>query len=117
MADVMLVLLIIFMITTPMLQNQITLNLPKSGNGVEDKPAEPVTLSLTRDGRIYLGRAQVTEQKMAEALSESLAGGVDKNVFIRADQALAYGDVVRIVNECRRLGAQRVGLMTDKETH
>jgi biopolymer transport protein TolR len=117
MADVMLVLLIIFMIATPMLQKNVSVNLPKTQNPLDAKPPEPFTLSLTRDGHMYLGKIEVTEQKMMQLLSERFEGDANKILFIRADQALAYGKVVHIVNECRRSGAQHVGLMTEKEVH
>jgi len=117
MADVMLVLLIIFMITTPLLQDNVLVNIPKAKNPLETPTKEPFVLSLTRDGRIYLGKLHVTEQEMAQALSERFAVEIDKNIFVRADKALSYGNVVHIINECRRVGVQRVGLMTEKEVH
>ena len=117
MADVMLVLLIIFMITTPMLQDSVTVKLPKSTYPEKPDTKEPFTLSLTREGYMYLGRIPVTEQKMEQALSEYFANRSDKSLFIRADQAVDYGKVVHIVNECRKLGVRRVALMTEKETH
>ena len=116
MADIMLVLLIIFMITTPMLQQNITLNLPKSPNPITTVAKVPFILSLTQDGRIYLGTTCLTEQKMVQALSERFSVEMDKNIFLRADQALEYGKVVHVIDECRKLGADRVGLMTEKET-
>ena len=115
MADIMLVLLIIFMIATPLLQNEVTVNLPKARNPLETKVAEPLVLSLTREGRIYLGKTLLTEQEMAEALSERLAEAVDKRIYLRADQAMTYGNVVRFVNECRRLGVEQMALMTEQE--
>jgi biopolymer transport protein ExbD/biopolymer transport protein TolR len=115
MADIMLVLLIIFMITTPLLQDNVVLNLPKAQNPLDTKAKEPFVLSLTRDGRLYLGRAQVSKQEMLQALSERVASEVDKTIFVRADQTLSYGKVVHIVDECRKVGVERIGLMADKE--
>ncbi len=115
MADIMLVLLIIFMITAPLLQNDVTVNLPKARNPLDTEVREPLVLSLTREGRIYLGKKQVTEQEMMQELSELLAGEINKSIYLRADQTLAYGNVVRFVNECRKLGVERMALMTDKE--
>ena len=117
MADVIMVLLIIFMITTPILQQHVTVNLPIAQNPSATKTKEPFTLSLTRDGRIYLGNTYVTEETMVQALSERFAVETDKRIFIRADQALAYGKVVHIVDECRKSGVQQVGLMAEKESH
>ena len=115
MADVMLVLLIIFMITTPLLQDEVSVNLPKARNPLETPDTVPLVLSLTRDGKIYLGKTSVTEQEMERVLAELFAVEINKTIFLRADQALAYGKVVRLVNECRKLGVERMGLMTEKE--
>jgi len=115
MADIMLVLLIIFMITTPLLQDDVSLNLPKARNPLDVKAEGLIIISLTRDGRIYWGKAQVTEQEMIQALSQRLTAEIDKSVFLKADQALAYGSVVHVVSECRKLGVERMGLMAEKE--
>jgi biopolymer transport protein TolR len=117
MADVMLVLLIIFMITTPLLQDSVLVNIPKARNPLETTAKEPFVLSLTRDGRIYLGKMHVNEQEMAQALSERFAMEINKNIFVRADKALSYRNVVHIIDQCRRMGVQRVGLITEKEVH
>jgi biopolymer transport protein TolR len=115
MADIMLVLLIIFMITTPILQNDVSLNLPRAQNPLDVQTTEQLVLSLTRDGKLYMGKTRVSEQEMAKALSELVANELNKNIFLRADQALPYGDVVHLVNEVRSLGVDRMGLMTEKE--
>jgi biopolymer transport protein TolR len=115
MADIMLVLLIIFMITTPLLQENVLVNLPRARNPLDTQAKEPFILSLTRDGHIYLGRTQVTEQELVLALSELFASEIDKTLFVRADQTLEYGKVVHIVNECRKVGVERIGLMANKE--
>jgi biopolymer transport protein TolR len=115
MADVMLVLLIIFMITTPLLQNEVSLNLPKARYPLDIQVKGPLVLSLTREGKIYLGKTGVTEQQMKEALSDLLGAEINKTIFLRADQSLAYGNVVHFVNECRRLRVKRIGLMAEKE--
>ena len=115
MADVMLVLLIIFMITTPLLQDEVSLNLPKAQYPLDMQAKGPLVFSLTREGKIYIGKTGVTEQQMKKALSEFLVGEINKTIFLRADQALAYGNVVHFVNECRQLGVGRVGLMTERE--
>ena len=119
MADVMLVLLIIFMITTPLLQSGITVNLPKAKNSLDAPEADAhdaVLVALNRDGRIYLAKNPVTENDLIEFLSKRFSGGeINKTIFLKADTAVAYGRVVQIVNECRRTGVDRIGLMTEKE--
>lgn len=115
MADVMLVLLIIFMITTPLLQDEVSVNLPKAQNPLDAQAKGPLVLSMTRDGKIYLGKTIVTAQEMRKALAGILVEEINKTIFLRADQSLAYGNVVQLVNECRQLGVERIGLMTEKE--
>ncbi len=116
MADIMLVLLIIFMITAPLLQGDVFVNLPKAKNPLNAQDQAAATVVLTRDGRIYMGRTPVTEDELYRALSERLSGEIDKSVFVKADVTLAYGQVVHLVNECRKLGVERIGLMAEKQT-
>ena len=116
MADIMLVLLIIFMITTPLLQDSVTVNLPKAKNPLDTQTEKQVVLSLTRECHIYWGKKKLTEDEMVKALIERFSSEINKTIFVRADQTLSYGNVVRIVNECRQAGVDRVGLMTDRET-
>jgi biopolymer transport protein TolR len=119
MADIMLVLLIIFMITTPLLQTGITVNLPKAKNPLDAPDAdkkEAVIVALNREGRIYLAKTPVTEADLSEYLTRKFSGGeINKTIYLKADTAVAYGRVVDIVNQCRRSGVDRIGLMTEKE--
>ncbi len=114
MADIMLVLLIIFMITTPLLQTDVIVNLPKARNPL-DITKGPIVLVLNREGRIFCGRTPVSEQEMIQAIQERMLNEVNKAVFLKADQALAYGKVVQVVNQCKKLGVERVGLMAEKD--
>lgn len=116
MADIMLVLLIIFMITTPLLQQEVTVNLPEAENPLEFNEKEPLLVTLTREGRIYLGRSQVSEPEMMHVISERLASDRNETIHLKADQALEYGKVVHIVRQCRSLGVERIGLMAEKHT-
>ena len=119
MADIMLVLLIIFMITTPLLQSGITVNLPKAKNPLDAPEADSkdaVVVALNRDGRIYLAKNPVSEAELLEFLGKKFSGGeVNKTIYLKADTAVAYGRVVQIVNQCRRAGVERIGLMAEKE--
>jgi biopolymer transport protein TolR len=119
MADIMLVLLIIFMITTPLLQTGITVNLPKAKNPLQAEGAESkdaTVVALDRQGRVFLGKSQTTETALMEALTKKFSGGeINKVMFLKADTAVLYGRVVEIVNECRKTGVERIGLMTEKE--
>ena len=119
MADIMLVLLIIFMITTPLLQSGITVNLPRAKNpldapGADSKDA--VVVALNREGKIYIAKKQVGEADLYDYLTRKFSGGeINRSIYLKADQALAYGRVVQIVDGCRRAGVDRIGLMADKE--
>lgn len=119
MADIMLVLLIIFMITTPLLQSGITVNLPKAKNPLDAPDAdkkEAVIVALNREGRIYLAKTPVTEADLSEYLTRRFSGGeINKTIYLKADTAVAYGRVVEIVNQCRKAGVDKIGLMTEKE--
>jgi biopolymer transport protein ExbD len=119
MADIMLVLLIIFMITTPLLQTGITVNLPKAKYPLEAPDAdskEAVVVALDRQGRVYLGRNPITESALMDALVKRFSGGeLNKVMYLKADTAVLYGRVVEIVNECRKTGVEKIGLMTEKQ--
>jgi biopolymer transport protein TolR len=119
MADIMLVLLIIFMITTPLLQTGITVNLPKAKNPLDAPEADSkdaLVIALTRDGRVYLQKKAITEDELTRVLTDRFSGGeANKTMFLRADSSVAYGRVVQLVNLVRKSGVERVGLMAEKE--
>jgi len=136
MADIMLVLLIIFMITIPNMQSGITITLPKSVNSVEehkiDSPKACV-VALTRELEIYIGKKPVAQgktmglkpeeqwavrqQELSEQLKQKFQSSteIDKSIFLKADTSVPYGRVVQVVNNCRSSGVDRIGLMTEKE--
>jgi len=119
MADIMLVLLIIFMITTPLLQSGITVNLPKAKNPIDAEGADSndaVVVAMDRYGKLYWKKTQVREEDLYKMISEKFSGGeINRTIFLKADIALLYGQVVNIVNGCRIAGVERIGLMTEKE--
>jgi len=122
MADVMLVLLIIFMITTPLLQTGITLNLPKARNPLAAPEADSndaVVISLNRTGQIYRAKTPLTEDQLFEFLRQRFSGSEiqERTIFLRADTALPYGRVVEIVNGSRDAGVDRIGLMTELDSN
>ena len=118
MADIMLVLLIIFMITTPLLQTGVTVNLPKAKNPLDAPEADSkdaIVIALTREGRIYLQKTAISEDDLVKLLNDRLTNEINKTMFLKADQSVAYGRVVQIVNQCRKSGVERIGLMAEKE--
>jgi len=118
MADIMLVLLIIFMITTPLLQEGVYLNMAHAQNaqvaqGATDE--DSTTVALSRDERIYLNKEEVSMATLPQKLGDSVAKAPDKPLFVKSDIAVKYGKVVEIVNLARDTGVKRVGLMVDRD--
>ncbi len=118
MADVMLVLLIIFMITVPLLQQGVFVNKPRAKNaqeapGVDDEDATMVT--VTRQGAVYINRDPVPPNLIVEKLVERVALKPELPLFIKADVAVLYGTVVDIVSKAREAGVEQIGLMVDRE--
>ncbi|GAA0440739.1 MULTISPECIES: protein TolR [Sphingomonas] len=114
--DVMLVLLIIFMVTAPLLTTGVPVNLPDSRAKGLEQEQEPVQLSLAADGSIYLGDTPVSEQALPEQLARIVgsqpAGAEPRQVMLRADTALDYGRVMRVMGELNRAGLNRVALVS-----
>ena len=117
MADIMLVLLIIFMVITPMLQKGMTVDMAKVINP-EDLPNadkdDAVIVAVTRDGGYFVGNNKTSLDAVASQVSDLISGRTDKTVFIRSDSRAKYGDVVKLVDEVRSAGVDNVGLLTDK---
>ena len=118
MADVMLVLLIIFMITVPLLQQGVFVNKPRAKNaqeapGVDDEDATMVT--VTRQGAVYINRDPVPSNLIVEKLVERVALKPELPLFIKADVAVLYGTVVDLVSKAREAGVEQIGLMVDRE--
>ena len=117
MVDVMLVLLIIFMVITPMLNNKVNVDLPKADAAVvmEDANKEDaVVVAVTRDGRVFLGGDQVTLDDMGTKISAKLENKTNKEVFLRADIRANYGKVMDAVDGVRSAGVSQLGLLTEK---
>ncbi|MBW4332177.1 protein TolR [Stakelama sp. CBK3Z-3] len=112
--DVMLVLLIIFMVTAPLLTAGVQVNLPDSRAKPLDQEAKPIQVSLDADGRIYLDDEEVTEGILPDVLDKRVndAGGQPPQVYLRADRSLGYGKVMRVMGELNRAGMNRVALVT-----
>ena len=117
MVDVMLVLLIIFMVITPMLNNKVNVDLPKADAAVvmEDANKEDaVTIAVTRDGRVFLGGDQVTLDDMGSKISAKLENKTNKEVFFRGDMRANYGKVMDAIDGIRSAGVSQLGLLTEK---
>ena len=117
MVDVMLVLLIIFMVITPMLQKGVSVDMVKSVNprSMPDADKEDAVLvAVTRDGRLYLGSDQIRLEDLGKAVRDKIANRVDKTVYIKSDGRAKYEQVVKAVDEVRSAGVDQLGLLTEK---
>jgi biopolymer transport protein TolR len=110
--DVVLVLLLIFMLTAPMMYRGIDVNLPKTSS----KPTaveERLVLTLTKDRVLYINERVVAQTTLETRLKELLRDRADKTVFVKADKDLNYGYVVETMDRIRRAGVDRVGMVTE----
>jgi biopolymer transport protein ExbD/biopolymer transport protein TolR len=122
MVDIMLVLLIIFMVVTPMLQHGVTVNLPKDLNNPEEDQRiikdNSIVIAIPADGEYYLGKDRVAKEQLKDKV-EKMLGNIkkeeDKVVYIKSGVGVSYGDVVNAINEVRALGVDKIGLVADKK--
>lgn len=117
MADIMLVLLIIFMVVTPMLQKGVSVEMAKVENPEEMQNADKddaVLIAVTRDGRYFLGTSQISLDDITSHVKDLIANRLDKTVFVKSDARAKYGDVVKAVDEVRSAGVDNLGLLTDR---
>ncbi len=106
--DVILVLLIIFMVTAPLLQQGIDVNLPQA-KGKEMSPTERIIITIKKDGKIYVDKTAVTLKSMQARLLKS----INKEVFLKADKDVPYGLVVEVMGELREIGIEKLGMVTE----
>ena len=117
MVDVMLVLLIIFMVITPMLNNKVNVDLPVASAAIIMENAnkeDAVTIAVTRDGRAYLGGDQVSVDTLAAKVADKLTNKTDKTVYLRGDIRANYGKVMDVVDQIRAAGVSNLALLTEK---
>ena len=118
MVDVMLVLLIIFMVITPMLNNKVNVDLPTATAAVMMENAnkeDAITVAVTRDGRAYLGGDPVSLDELSAKITDKLTNKTDKEVYLRADIRANYGKVMDTVDQIRAAGVSNLGLLTEKK--
>ena len=117
MVDVMLVLLIIFMVITPMLQHGTSVDLAKTHNPRPMPSAEKtdaIELAVTRDGKIFLNSAPVQLGDITSKVKDLISTKLDKTVFIKSDARAKYGDVVEVIDNVRAAGVEQLGLLTEQ---
>ncbi len=122
MVDIMLVLLIIFMVVTPFLQQGITVALPKNMNNPDVDPniikESSIVISIPNDGEYYLGKNKVAKEQLTDKVDSMLKNvkkDEDRIVYIKSGVGVSYGDVVTVINEVRKLGVDKIGLVADKK--
>ena len=117
MADIMLVLLIIFMVVTPMLQKGMSVDMAKVANPTDMPNAnreDAIVVGISRSGDIYLGNQKTAIDQITSLVRNRLAKQPDKTIFIKSDGRAKYGDVVKVVDEVRAAGVDNIGLLTEK---
>ena len=117
MVDVMLVLLIIFMVITPMLQNKVNVDLAKTDSPTPMPDADKedaIVVAVTRDGRMFLGQDPVASAELGAKVRDKLTDHPGKQIFVRADARAKFLDVENAIDDVRTAGVDSVGLLTEK---
>ena len=111
--DVVLVLLIIFMVTAPMLQMGIDVNLPRVESKSVDVSEEKVVLTINNAREIFINKNRISVTDLRARLANLMSSRIDREVFLRADRSVPYGFVVEVMSEIRRAGVDRLGMITE----
>jgi len=117
MVDVMLVLLIIFMVVTPMLQHGVPVDMAKVNNPIDMHDADKedaLLVAVTRDDKVFFGTDVVKPDDLTQKIKDKLANRTDKRVFLKADMRAKFGWVVEVVDDVRAAGVDQLGLLTDQ---
>ena len=118
MVDVMLVLLIIFMVITPMLQKSRPVELAKTVNPIQMPDADKedaIIVAVQRDGKIFFDTTQVGPDELTQKVKDRIANRVDKTVYVKADARAKYKNVVDVVDNVRSAGVSELGLLTEQK--
>ncbi|MEK6549723.1 MAG: biopolymer transporter ExbD [Nitrospirota bacterium] len=110
--DVVLVLLVIFMVTAPMLYRGMDINLPRSSSNTI-KPEERVVLTVERDRRVYVDKDLIPLAQLQQKMDALRRKNPDVSVFLRADQDVPYGTVVQVMDSVKKAGIVKLGMVTD----
>jgi biopolymer transport protein TolR len=119
MVDVMLVLLIIFMVITPMLRPGVPINMATAANPIamsDADKADALILSVMRDGKMFLGSESVTSEALTQKVRDTVTNRVNKTIYVRADARARYGLLVDAVDDLRSAGVDQLGLLTEQKT-
>jgi biopolymer transport protein TolR len=113
MVDVMLVLLIIFMVTAPLIQQGVKVNLPQAKAAPVEAKEQKITLSINRGRQIFIGDVEVPLDQLEEKLKTNAKAQTDKEIYLWADTDINYGTVVQVMASAQRAGITNVGMITD----
>jgi biopolymer transport protein TolR len=111
--DVMLVLLVIFMVTAPILQQGVSVDVPKVAAGPLTGEEEQLVVNVAKGGKLYLNDTPLAASELAAKLAAIAGARPDRQVYVRADQAVPYGEVMAVIGSIRDAGLARVGLVTE----
>jgi biopolymer transport protein TolR len=111
--DVMLVLLVIFMVTAPMMQQGVQVNLPKAETKALPAPQESVVVSVEKSGRVFINSSEIAAGELRTRLADMFSTRSKKEVFLKADRDVPYGDVVKTMAEIKGAGIERLGMVTE----
>jgi biopolymer transport protein TolR len=111
--DVMLVLLIVFMVTAPLLTVGVPVDLPKTRAPALGQDREPLSITIRRDGTIFLQKEKVSEEVLVDRLKAIAANGYDQRIFVRGDDRAIYGKVMEVMGLLAAAGFTHIGLVTD----
>lgn len=112
MIDVMLVLLIIFMITAPMMTTGVEVNLPVASTPNVTENEKPIVINMDREGRVYIGNTEVEPETIGAKL-HAMVGGTETKIFVKGDKSLPYGAIMGIMGIVRESGFKKVVLVTE----
>ena len=115
MVDVMLVLLIIFMVSAPLLTVGVPIELPQSQGKQLESNHEPLTISVSTNGDVFIAESKVSIDEVAEKLKAIAKNGVDEQIFVRGDKGTNYGQIMRVMGRISAGGFKKVSLVTEVE--
>jgi biopolymer transport protein TolR len=110
--DVMLVLLIIFMVTAPMMVQGVDVSLPEASSAPLQSTTEQLMITINKDNKVFINDFQVEIDFLQEKLGKILRGRSDREVYLRADRQIPYGTVVRVMSELKGAGVEKIGMVT-----
>ncbi len=114
--DILLVLLIIFMVVTPLVKKGVDVRLPTALNMIDFPENPELVLSIRKDGTLYLNNKKVLEEDLATLLEEAMLTAGDRKLYLKADQDLEFGRVVEIIGPLKEAGVEVVGIIAEKKT-